>query len=326
MRIRPALLLFVAVGLAACESEPGDKVTGYTEGDYVYVGAPEGGWVTEVLVQRGTQVNAGDALFALDAEAQLAARNQAQAQVKQAEAQLADLQKPRRADEIAALQGTLNQAQANLSFAQSDFDRASKLRSTGFVSQQVLDQKKSARDGAAATVKQAKANLDLAGKGARSDEIAAASANVNAARQALARAEYALSQRRVVAKVEGRVEDTLRRAGEYVPPGGAVISLLPPGNIKVRFFVAEGDRARLPVGQNVRISCDGCPANASAKVAFVAANAEYTPPVIYSIGSREKLVWLVEAVPEGGTLRLSPGQPIDVTLPTTANGPQSVSR
>jgi HlyD family secretion protein len=178
---------------------------------------------------------------------------------------------------------------------------------------------------AAAQVKQAAANLDLARKGARSDEIAAAQANVMSAKGALERAEYALSQRRIVSKVAGRIEDTLRRAGEFVPPGGAVVSILPPGNIKVRFFVAEVDRARLPVGQEVHIGCDGCPANASARVSFVAANAEYTPPVIYSIGSREKLVWLVEAVPQGGTLSLSPGQPVDVTIPASA-GAVSVSR
>ena len=310
-----AAIAIAALALAACEKPAGGKVTGYTEGDYVYVGAPDGGWVTEVLVQRGAEVKVGDALFALDAEAQLAARNQAASQVKQAQAQLADLEKPRRPDEIAALEATLRQAQAALQFAQSDFDRADKLRATGFVSQSVLDQKKSARDSAAAQVKQAAANLDLARKGARSDAIGAAQANVAAATGALDRAEYALSQRRIAAKVAGRVEDTLRRAGEFVPPGGAVISLLPPGNIKVRFFVAESDRARLPVGQEVRIGCDGCPSNASAKVSFVAANAEYTPPVIYSIGSREKLVWLVEAVPLGGTLKLSPGQPVDVVLP-----------
>ena len=324
MRYAHVVIALTAVLLAACENQQGNKITGYTEGDYVYVAAPDGGWVTEVLVQRGSQVKVGDALFALDADAQLAQRNQAAAQAKQAEAQLADLRKPRRPDEVAMLEATLHQAQANLEFAQNEFNRANDLRAKGFASQQLLDQKKSARDGAAAQVKQAAANLDLGRKGARSDEINAAAANLAAAKEALARAEYALAQRHIVSKVAGRVEDTLRRTGEYVPPGGAVISLLPPGNIKVRFFVAEADRARVPVGQEVHIGCDGCPPNASAKVTFVNANAEYTPPVIYSIGSREKLVWLVEAVPQGSAMRLSPGQPIDVTLPSSANS-QAVS-
>lgn len=315
MKYASLIIALAAVCLAACEDEQHSKITGYTEGDYVYVAAPDGGWVTEVLVQRGSQVKIGDPLFTLDADAQLAQRNQAAAQAKQAQSQLADLQKPRRPDEIAVLEAALRQAQANQQFAQSDFDRTNDLHARGFASQQVLESKRSARDGAAAQVKQASATLDLGRKGSRPDEIAAAAANVAATKEALARAEYALKQRRVVAKVSGRVEDTLRRAGEFIPPGGAVVSLLPPGNIKVRFFIPETDRARVPVGREVLLACDGCPANLSAKVTFVAANAEYTPPVIYSVGSREKLVWLVEAAPQDATLKLSPGQPVDVALP-----------
>jgi HlyD family secretion protein len=315
MRLQNFLIAMAGLALAACENEQRHTITGYTEGDYVYVAAPDGGWVTEVLVGRGTQVKAGDSLFTLDADAQLAQRNQAAAQAGQAQAQLADLQKPRRPDEIAALEATLKQAQANLLFAENDFERTDDLHARGFASQQLLDSKRSARDVATAQVKQAAANLDLGRKGSRSDEIAAAQANVVATKAALARADYALQQRRVVSKVTARVEDTLRRTGEFVPPGGAVISLLPPGNIKVRFFVPEEARAKLPVGQEIRVACDGCPTNLSAKVTFVAATAEYTPPVIYSVGSREKLVWLVEAIPQGGTLRLSPGQPVDITLP-----------
>ena len=315
MKLQSLIMAIAAVALAACENEKPNKITGYTEGDYVYVAAPEGGWVTEVLVTRGAQVTAGDPLFTLDADAQLAQRNQAAAQSGQAQAQLADLRKPRRQDEIAALEATLKQAQANLQLAENDFARTNDLHGRGFASQQALDAKRAARDGAAAQVKQSAATLDLGRRGARSDEIAAAAANVEATKAALARADYTLQQRRVTAKVAARVEDTLRRAGEYVPPGGAVISLLPPGNIKVRFFVPEAARAKLSVGQEVRVACDGCDTNSSAKVTFVAATAEYTPPIIYSVGSREKLVWLVEAAPDGGTVGLSPGQPVDITLP-----------
>ena len=78
------ICVLTAFALAGCENRPANKITGYTEGDYVYVAAPDGGWVTQMLVQRGAQVKAGDALFTLDAEAQLAQRNQGAAQVQQA--------------------------------------------------------------------------------------------------------------------------------------------------------------------------------------------------------------------------------------------------
>jgi HlyD family secretion protein len=94
----------------------------------------------------------------------------------------------------------------------------------------------------------------------------------------LARAAYALNQRRISAKVAGRVEDTLRRAGEYVQPGGAVVQLLPPGNIKVRFFVPEAARSKLSVGREVAIHCDGCANGLKARVSFISSSAEFTPP------------------------------------------------
>ena len=314
MRVSRVLLFLSAAALAACQEKPSQTANGYAEGDYVYVGAPEGGWITKVLVTRGAQVNAGDVLFLLDADAQLAQRDQAGAQLKQFEAQLADARKGRRVDEINAIEAALGQAQANLSLAETDLARTQDLKARGFASQAVLDSKIAQRDVAAAQVKQAQSNLALAKKGARQDEIKAAEANVASARAALDRAEYVLSQRRIVSKVAGRVEDTLRRAGEYVPPGGAVVSLLPPQNIKVRFFVPEAARSKLSVGREVAIDCDGCGPGLKAHVTFVASTAEFTPPVIYSVGSREKLVWMVEAVPDGPA-RLSPGQPVDVTLP-----------
>lgn len=313
MRRAYAIALCAGALLAACERQPAGVVSGYAEGEYVYVAAPEGGWVTGVPVKRGMQVKVGDLLFTLDAEAQTAQREQAAAQLAQAQSQLADAQKGLRPNEIAALQASLDQAKANLQLAESDLTRAKDLRAQGFVAQSVLDAKQAQRDVAAQQVKQIESNLAQGRKGARPDAIAAAQANVAAAQAALERADYALSQRRIASKVAARVEDTLRRAGEYAAPGSAVVQLLPPQNVKVRFFVPEQLRAKLAVGTQVAMRCDGCPANLKASVTFIASDAEFTPPVIYSVGSREKLVWMVEAVPEGAVL--SPGQPVDVTLP-----------
>lgn len=299
--------------VSACNGEPPGTITGYAEGEYVYVAAPEGGWVSEVLVKRGAQVKVGDPLFTLDADAQLAQRDQAAAQLRQAQAVLANLEKGRRSDEIAALEAARTQAIASRTLTEAEFQRASDLKRRGFVSQAALDTRRAQRDAAAMQVKQSESNLALAKKGARNDEIEAARASAEAAKASLSRAEYALSQRRIRAKVAGRIEDTLRRAGEFVPPGGAIIQMLPPQNVKLRFFVPERTRAKLAAGAVVGVRCDTCPAGLKGRVTFIASAAEFTPPVIYSVGSREKLVWMVEAVPEGGALL--PGQPIDVTLP-----------
>jgi len=313
MTVRHFAAVLLTLALGACGAEPAGTVTGYAEGEYVYVAAPEGGWVSEMLVTRGAQVKVGDALFALDAEAQIAQRDQAAAQMRQTEAQLANLETGRRPDEIAALEAALTQAKANRTLADAEFTRTIELKRRGFVSQAAVDTRRAQRDASLMQVKQAEANLALARKGGRLNEIGAARAAVEGAKASLARTEYALSQRRIRAKVAGRVEDTLRRAGEYVPPGGAIVQILPPQNVKLRFFVPEPLRAKLAVGSVVGVACDGCAKNLRGRVTFIATTAEFTPPVIYSVGSREKLVWMVEAVPEGG--QLLPGQPIDVTLP-----------
>jgi HlyD family secretion protein len=148
----------------------------------------------------------------------------------------------------------------------------------------------------------------------RSDMIDAAAANAEAARQALAEAENNLAKRQVASPAAGTVEEVYFRPGEVVNAGQAVIALLPPRNLKVRFFVAEPVRAKLHIDETVNVSCDGCPPDLTAKISFIARDAEFTPPVIFSREEREKLVFLVEARPQGEAAALTAGQPVTVTL------------
>jgi hypothetical protein len=136
---------------------------------------------------------------------------------------------------------------------------------------------------------------------------------VEAAQAALAMAQWRLDQRRVAAPAAGRIADVLARPGETMAAGAPVVSLLPPGNILVRFFVAEADVASLHKGDKLALACDGCPPDLAGTVSFISPQAEYTPPFIYSETSRTKLVYLIEAHPRSDqATRLNPGQPVDV--------------
>jgi HlyD family secretion protein len=116
--------------------------------------------------------------------------------------------------------------------------------------------------------------------------------------------------------VAGVVQDRLYLPGEFVAAGAPVLSILPPGNVKLRFFVPETDLAKFKPGSRVKAGCDGCGADVAATVSFVSTQPEYTPPVIYNRDNRTKLVWLVVARPAMAVAaRLSPGQPVDVRLP-----------
>jgi HlyD family secretion protein len=137
-----------------------------------------------------------------------------------------------------------------------------------------------------------------------------------ALRQAKANLEWQqtrLGRRTGVSPAEGVVQKIYFRPGETAPPGRAVLSLLPPGNVKIRFFAPETRLANVKYGQTVQVSCDSCPAGLTATVSFIASSAEYTPPVIYSRDERSKLVYLIEARPnEPDKFRV--GQPVTVTL------------
>jgi HlyD family secretion protein len=113
--------------------------------------------------------------------------------------------------------------------------------------------------------------------------------------------------------VTGTVQQVYYRPGEMVPAGRPIVALLPPGNLKVRFYVPEAMLPRLAYGDVVKVNCDGCPPDITARISFIASSAEFTPPVIYSREERSKLVFLVEALPnKPEALRV--GQPIDVAL------------
>ncbi|HSP20015.1 MAG TPA: HlyD family efflux transporter periplasmic adaptor subunit, partial [Myxococcaceae bacterium] len=147
----------------------------------------------------------------------------------------------------------------------------------------------------------------------RVQEIQAQRAATEMARASLASAEWKLQQRSVSAPTPGRVVDTYYHAGEMVPSGAAVLSLLPRGALRVRFFVPEPALASLQVGAPVRVTCDGCAGPRDAQVSYVSPSPEYTPPVVYAGDARSKLVYLVEA--RSSALQdLHPGQPLDVRV------------
>jgi HlyD family secretion protein len=131
-----------------------------------------------------------------------------------------------------------------------------------------------------------------------------AQARLNSARTRLAR-------RKVFSPVEAAVQQVYFRVGEIVPAGRPVLALLPPANVKVRFFVPEAVLPQLSLGDVVGVQCDGCPADLSAKVSFIARTAEFTPPVIFSMEERNKLVFMIEARPEQPE-QLRVGQPVSV--------------
>ena len=301
--------------LGGCDKPADPALQGYVEGEFVRIAAPFAGTLVKLEVQRGTRVAEGAALFALEAESEDAARREAGERLRRAQAQVEDLRKGLRSTEIDAVRAQLAQAEAAAALSVKELARQEDLVAKGFVSRQRLDEAKAARDRDRSRVAQLQAELATARAGSRPDEIRAAQAEAAAARAALDQADWRVRQKSVAATVAGTVTDTLFVQGEWVPSGAPVVTLLPPGNVKVRFFVPETRLGEVRLGQPVEIACDGCGAPIAAKVSFIAPRAEYTPPVIYSKDNRARMVFMVEArAAAEDAAKLHPGQPVDVRL------------
>jgi HlyD family secretion protein len=306
--------LLLSALLAGCGGPTTESaLSGYAEADLVYLAASSAGNLQTLAVRRGDPVKRGQVLFALDADAEAITREGAVARSERADAQAADLRKGKRPDEIAAIDQQLAQAQATLAGSNSSLKRNQRLVEQGFIAPLQLEGLLAARDRDAARVRELQAQSRLASQAARTDQITAAAAEVRGTQADLALARWREGQKQRAAPADALVYDVMYRVGEWVPAGAPVLALLPPGAVKLRFFVPQSMLARVAVGGQVKVSCDGCPGALSARITYISPQAEYTPPVIYSNESRSKLVFLVEALPESGSA-LKPGQPVDVRL------------
>lgn len=287
---------------------------GYVEASYVYVAPAAPGTVSGLAVAEGAVVEKGDVLFTLSEQQQRALVAAAEARVIAAEANLQNLTTGSREDEIAVVRASLQKAEADLSLARETSARSGKLFAEGLVTQARYDQDRATLASAEAAVRQLQAQLKVAELPARDAQQWQAEANLAAARAEAEKARADLADRTVTAPAAGRIERLYFSEGEMAGAGVPVAALLPPGGYRVKFYVAEAERASLAPGETVAVSCDGCAEGLTASVTWFASEPQFTPPVIYSRDERTRLTFLVEAT-LGEDAGLLPGQPVTVTMP-----------
>lgn len=287
MRLRLACAALLA--LAGCAKPESDVLAGYGEAQYVYLGPMDGGRVATLNVKEGDVVAEGAVLAELD-----------RARVNAA-AQGAGSNVAAQAGSARALEEAVRRAEADAALSRANLARSRQLFEKGFVAKARLDIDVASSRAADAAVSQARAE-----RAAGAQRTGSASADARIARERV-------SDAAIRAPAAGRVERIFRRPGEIVGAGEPVLALLPPGNMKVRFFAPEPRLAEFKLGARVAISCDGCAADLTGRVSFVATEPQFTPPVIYSLEERDKLVFLVEAIPDQPDA-IRPGLPVDVRL------------
>jgi HlyD family secretion protein len=310
-----ALTVALALLLPACSRKSSNGFEGYAEGKYVYVASPQGGRLDQLSVSRGDVVAVSHPLFTLDSEPEAAAVQQAEQLLRADEARLADIQTGKRPPEIEVVRAQIAQALTEKQKSVDLLKSYEKQFAAGGLSETELITARAAVASNDALLRQYQDNLAVAELPGRDEQLKAQADIIAADRAALRQAQWKLQQKQIASPRDGLVFDTLYRTGEWVNAGSAIVQLLPPENIEVRFFVPETTVGSLKLGQKISVHCDGCSADVPAAITFISNQVEYTPPVIYSNENRSKLVFMVIAKPSVDQApRLHPGQPLEVTL------------
>jgi len=306
----------LAMGLCGCDRPEKDAAPswqGYAEAEYVYVASPFGGRLMSLKTSRGSAVKAGEPLFQLDDRDEKALLSQGEALLAQARSTLDDMVKGRRPEEIEALDKIRLQAQASKELSDIEFKRQSALLKSNAIPVRDFDIANSSFLSNSAKLAETEMNLVIAKLGSREDQIKAQKSYADSLSANLDSLKWRLGQMGQAASASGRVFDTFYREGEYVSAGSPVLALIPPGNVKIRFFVRDAEAAKLKAGDKVLYSPSPSVAPKEASIDYISPEVEYTPPVIYSKESRAKLVFMVEARPlPADAASLNIGLPLDV--------------
>lgn len=308
------LLILLPLILIACKPVDSDIINGYMEGEFVYIAPSASGILEEIYVTKGDNIKIGDKLFSIDTKTLQANVDTAKLSLEKAQSNYADLTKGKRSEEILIILKQKDQAEAVLKNSKQELNRSQELYNDGFASKSDLDLKTKNYNQAKGAYNEIEATLKTAMLGARDDELKMAQHDIEIAKQNLIKAQKVFDDNHPIAKTDGKVEDVFYRLGELITTGSPVIQILPPKNIKARFFINQKLLPKFELGKNILINCDGCTAPIPASITFVSSTAEFTPPVIYSVESRDKLVFMIEATPKEFTPSLHPGLPINIKL------------
>lgn len=299
--------------IGACAADA-PLAVGYVEGEYVHLAPVASAELIEVPVRAGDRVAAGQVIARQESTDAEIALTEAEASRGQAEAELANLREGSRPEEIAVIEANLDSARVRLREAEREAERQTQLSERGIVSESVLDHAVAERDVARTAVAELEAQLGVARLPAREGLLRAAESRLRGAESAVRQASWRLDKRTIAAPVAGEITDVFRRVGELAGPTAPVVSILPEGGYKLVAFVGEPSLAGLEPGGKLAVHCDGCPDDLTATISFISDGPEFTPPVIYSVENRQKLVYRIEARLDPETRLLRPGQIVDVSV------------
>lgn len=308
-------LIALSTLFVGCTEKSPQTYQGYAEGEFVNISSSQSGKLDKLFVRRGDHITKGSNLFALECESEVLALKQASSELFVAQATLNDFQKGVRPQELSVIKAQLSQALANAENATLQLERNQVLYHANALSKSQFDDSTALAKTTSAKVEELRDSLKVAKLAKRSDQIKAQEARIKQLQSALSQAQWKLNEKSLKSRGGALVFDTLYREGEWVNAGGIIVRLLPPENIKIRFFVPQKIAEKLSIGQNITVDSRSDGKKLPARVTYISTEAEYTPPIIYSNETKDKLIYMIEAYPDlKYAPLLHPGQPVEISV------------
>lgn len=257
-----------------------------------------GGRVTEILVEEGERVAAGQVLARMDIQQLEAQMREARAQLQRGEIArtVAESGVSQRQSEHAAALAVAAQRKTELEAAERRLSRSSQLAERNAVAQQTLDDDRARSDGARATLDAARAQVAAAEAGVTTAraQIVDAEAAIEAAKATIERIEAEIDDSVLRAPRAGRVQYRVAQPGEVVAGGGRVLNIIDLDDVHMTFFLPTVEAGRVALGAEARIVLDTAPNLAiPAEVSFLSDVAQFTPRTVETAEERQGLMFRV---------------------------------
>lgn len=309
------IILISVLILTGCDNKPDNMLSGYSHGEFVYLSYSGNEKIERILINKGDNVAAGQELVKIES---FDAQNiflRAEEKLSAESALLRNLESGERPEELDIIRSQIKKAQSAESQVKRQLGRYRNLYANHAISLAEWEDIRDELTQKGAQVEELINQLKARQLPARQDELSKQRSMVAAAKLERDKALWDVQQTTIVSPVNAKVFDIIYRAGERPSAGKPIISLLPPENIKVRFFIPEEKLGKFKIGSKVKLICDGCAEPIAGVINYISPEAEFTPPVIYSTKRREKLIFMAEAIPAlQQTGRMKIGQPFDVEI------------
>jgi len=267
-------------------------------------------------VTEGQIVDAGQLLMRLDGSLQQSRIQKAEAEMREAQARLAELERGPRVEVLREARARLEGAGQDYQIKERELKRAAELVEQSLLSPSELDLALSRRELALASMKQARASLDALEAGTTTEELAQARSRVQAMAAALESLNISAARLDILAPVPGIIDAISYELGERPATGKTVLVLLSSEPVFARVYIPQSLRAKIGSGTSARVHLDGIDQPAEARVRWVASEATFTPYFALTQKDRSRLSYLAEIVLSDERASLWPsGMPVQVSFP-----------